>query len=639
MKRVFAHIGFSFALTMLVLNLVNTKYIPLLAAGLAVLLAVSLLLRHFRQAVAVPLCLGSALLACLVFLTVWQSTVLPVQSLDGQMAHAVFYVTDLPVYNGKNYYYTVRAKEILMSGAPQNILLRLQSEVPITAKPYTLIDGEITFSQLADNAFDSYGYWSDRVFLNGVLTDFDLRDEAIASPMKAVLWLRNDMIETLFKVVKGDEGALAAAMVTGDKFYVSEELYTAFQYAGASHLMAISGLHLSVVTGVAYWLFNKLLRRRKAASVITVAVTVLYMALAGFSSSIVRAGIMMLVLHGAVLVNRRADALNSLGIAVFLLCLNPFAVCDAGAVLSVLSVLAILTAQPYQNKIKHKMLRRKMHRNKAFFVLYRVVIYVLQSVMISGFILLFTMPAMYVFFDYVTFAGLVANLILIPLGSAATVVSLLTYLAVKTKILAAFAVLICRFTVKLLILFVKGIAAIEAFTLAFDVYFGLVAAGILVVFAFCFLTNRKQQLKTALLLTVIALTVTFAVSAYQSNNTTSVLITPNGTVMVINHKAADVYNIKTMSDYYSLKHLIKARRLHVHTLYDCQSKASKSFAAELPADEVVPIAALSGITVGDFEIRQGEDGLYDNYGKLNLSDGDIIYSFKQDGSYHVRRLE
>jgi hypothetical protein len=59
MKRVFAHIGFSFALALIILNFLNVKWALAAAIAAGALFVVSLLIPKTRKAVAVPLCLFS----------------------------------------------------------------------------------------------------------------------------------------------------------------------------------------------------------------------------------------------------------------------------------------------------------------------------------------------------------------------------------------------------------------------------------------------------------------------------------------------------------------------------------------------------------------------------------------------------
>ena len=92
--------------------------------------------------------------------------------------------------------------------------------------------------------------------------------------------------------------------------------------------MAVSGLHLSVIVGSLYWLLRKLRLSAWLTTVLTGAVLLVYDGVAGFSASVVRASLMMAVLLAARLFGRKADGLNSLGLAVFLLCTE----CELAAV-------------------------------------------------------------------------------------------------------------------------------------------------------------------------------------------------------------------------------------------------------------------------------------------------------------------
>lgn len=119
MKRVFAHIGFSTAVTLLAVNLIGIQAVPAAAVGVGILFFVSLLLPRYRRALAVPLCFGAALFACLLYITVYQATVAPALALDGVEAQSSLYLTSLPVVKQGSYVYTAKAVRILADGAPQ----------------------------------------------------------------------------------------------------------------------------------------------------------------------------------------------------------------------------------------------------------------------------------------------------------------------------------------------------------------------------------------------------------------------------------------------------------------------------------------------------------------------------------------
>ena len=154
MKRVFAHIGFSIATTLVVLNLIDIAYIPIILMGLVVIFATSLILQKYRQALTVPVCVMSAIFACVVFLGVYNGDAKPQLQLDGKEANASFYIVDLPKQNGDSYIYTVKTTQIDCDNSPQNIKLRVYSDEKLKAQPYQILYGNLKVNSLADNAFD-----------------------------------------------------------------------------------------------------------------------------------------------------------------------------------------------------------------------------------------------------------------------------------------------------------------------------------------------------------------------------------------------------------------------------------------------------------------------------------------------------
>lgn len=82
------------AIALFALCFVKSEYTIWLTLGLAVLLAVSLIVPKIRQAVVIPLSLSSAVAACLLFVAVTNIVVQPVKSLENTSAMCSFYVTD-----------------------------------------------------------------------------------------------------------------------------------------------------------------------------------------------------------------------------------------------------------------------------------------------------------------------------------------------------------------------------------------------------------------------------------------------------------------------------------------------------------------------------------------------------------------
>ena len=665
MKRVFSHIGFSVAVTLFALCFIKVDYIYSIAAGLTVLLIVSLAISKYRQAIAVPLCLSSAVFACLLFLFVFSLKAAPALSLDGKEADFTFYITALPQFDGERYIYTVKTSKIMLDGAPDAIRLRLYSKSIINVEPYTLISANGKFRAIADNAFSSYGYWSDGIFVNANIKSFNSIDKSVFSPLKYVLNLRNDIIETFMKTVKGDEGALSAALVTGDRYYISKALSDAFRYSGASHILAVSGLHLSVVTGGIYFFLKHSGLNRKVYCSISMLITVLYMALTDFSSSVVRAGIMMITVFFADFFKRKADSLNSLGLALFIICLNPFAISDAGTILSVLSVLALVIYYPYlDSKLFCKVGDYLRIKNDTFADYFRISAYgVYQSVLASISILTFNLPALYLLFGYTSLVTIVSNVVVLPLGSIVTVVSFLTYLLCKFNFFGNIAIIICTTLNKIMIGFVSSMSEARGLTVAFSPYFAVILAAILIVVAVSLIIWKGRMIKTVIAFSYTVLIISLAFNLISQYNNADVLITENGACAVAFEGKTAVYGADSKSDYYSLRSFINTHGGKIDLLIDgddsgyCEmldndfevTKRAKgniscvlneNFSIDYTGDRLIVSANGKSVYIGndstDSDIIVSGGKVYDKNGIVYLEDGDVIYSINRN-DFSVRR--
>jgi len=134
---------------------------------------------------------------------------------------------------------------------------------------------------------------------------------------------------------------LAIAMVTGDKtaFNNSDDLSRTFQIAGLSHIVAVSGLHITYVLAIP----ALLVRNRRRYACVAAPLVLCFMAFAGFTSSVCRAGLMCLVLCVSFLFRRRPDTLTSLSAALMvLLAADPYSAASISLQLSFSSVLGIV---------------------------------------------------------------------------------------------------------------------------------------------------------------------------------------------------------------------------------------------------------------------------------------------------------
>ena len=590
MKRVFAHIGFSFAITLIILNIFSTDAAFVILAVTGAAFAVSMVFDKTRRAVSFPISFASAFLACVLFLSVYYGTLVPQSQLDGETVNADFYIID---YEEKadsgRFYYTVKTLSVDIDGAPQNIKTQFSTDEKIHTDFDKIIKGELTFYRSAENGFDSYGNFGDGIFLTSKLNFYRVSNHTVFNPYKFFLNLRASIKDFVLSEFGGDEGGVILALLTGDKSLLNGGIKDNFTASGASHIMAVSGLHLAVLSGSLYWLLKKI-RMPKVPTVILSAVsTCFYMALCGFSNSITRAGIMMLVLLFGRLFDEKSDSLNSLGIAVFIICLNPFAVTDAGAMLTVTAVLGLVTVNPELTKLlksKSKLMKNKLLKYPADMLLASL------SVFIT------TLPVLYITFGYVSFFGILLNLIMIPIAQFTMITAFLaTILQWLAPILSIFA--FCARTGASIMLFITEKCASLPFVLR-NISFpavGLAIGAVFLLFGITFIIGKKNLLKQCAVISVSVAVIILSASAVINYN--SVFVREIGgyyttAVVVYDKDNAVIVGVNDYQQYTTAKNIVKTNGLNVSMIIDT---SSSDYSARLTQE----LDVLNYVTKGETE--------------------------------------
>ncbi|QQA44606.1 ComEC/Rec2 family competence protein [Pelagovum pacificum] len=153
--------------------------------------------------------------------------------------------------------------------------------------------------------------------------------------------------------VDGDAGAFAAAILTGDRSAIPEEVVTDLRRANLAHLLAISGLHMGLLTGVVFGLVRLVLAliprgalywpNRKIAALAALLMGACYLALSGGAVATERAYIMVAVMFVAVLFDRRAITLRAVAVAaIIVLCRRPEELTGPGFQMSFAATVALV---------------------------------------------------------------------------------------------------------------------------------------------------------------------------------------------------------------------------------------------------------------------------------------------------------
>ena len=171
-------------------------------------------------------------------------------------------------------------------------------------------------------------------------------------PGRVIEALRRAAGGALVRVVPEPEAGLAAGILIGLRDRVDRDVAAAFTTAGVSHVVAISGWNIAIVAASIGALAGRLARRRRSALIL--GAIVVYVAFAGASPSVVRAGAMATVVLLARESGRRGQAATALAWAVVvLLAADPGLVRDAGFQLSAVATGGLLAwASPIDARLR-----------------------------------------------------------------------------------------------------------------------------------------------------------------------------------------------------------------------------------------------------------------------------------------------
>lgn len=161
-------------------------------------------------------------------------------------------------------------------------------------------------------------------------------------------WLQQKLLEELGE----NDGSLIAAMLLGDKSELEEESKSLYQRNGISHVLAISGLHLSLLGMGLYSCLKQIFGNSKGVAVCCIVLIFLYCVFTGSSISAIRAAIMFAISFLAKLTKRSYDSLSALALAAVLqLTYNPFVLNNSGFLLSFLAVIGVTFVAPKLQEI------------------------------------------------------------------------------------------------------------------------------------------------------------------------------------------------------------------------------------------------------------------------------------------------
>lgn len=255
---------------------------------------------------------------------------------------------------------------------------------------------------------------------------------------------------------------LASALITGDKSGLTVRMREQFTRAGISHLLAISGLHMGLLTALVFALFSRLLvlipglalhiSVRKIAACITMPLTLFYLLLSGSSFSAMRSFIMVSFSMIAVLLDQRAISLRCTAMAAtVILLLFPESVFSISFQLSFASVTGLCYFYETQCDHRARRKREKCAEGRAARLIRRCGSLFFQSMSATFVATIVTAPLTVYCFQRFTLVGILGNLFAVPL---------LSFFVLPMGVFASFSLVFAQKTPFLFATWEHGIRAI-----------------------------------------------------------------------------------------------------------------------------------------------------------------------------------
>ncbi len=413
-KLMFAAIGFTAALTA-AHYLIPFELILYFAGGAAVISALGFLFRSKARMVILITFIACAFgfIWCFAHEAVF---IRPTEELIGKTLVVEARVIDTPK-NGDGYSsVTLKLTEDSLPGC--KVLVSDYNDVLGNVCTGDILEIELEFrsARVRYGVEDDY-YLSSGIFLRAYTGESCIivghrAAEIFDFPKVAAAKLK-DHILALFPE---DVAPLMKALLTGDKseFYQDDSLYVAMKLAGLSHIIAVSGMHVSFIIS----LISVFTGRRRITAFLGLPLVWFFAAMTGFSPSVTRASLMISLMLIAPILRRENDSPTSLSAALLIILLiNPQAIGSISLQLSFAAMAGIIMVTPRIYKAAAKLYSGK---GKLLFTALKCINGVIAS---SIGALVFTTPLAALHFGYIPLYSVISNLLCLWVMSIAFMAS------------------------------------------------------------------------------------------------------------------------------------------------------------------------------------------------------------------------
>ena len=323
------------------------------------------------------LCAGAAafgIAVCLCFLLLTPKARIPGMLIFGcllgflwQMGFDSFYLSNIRAFDNLELPLSIEATDYSfesdygtgvegrLRANGKNYAVRVYLPADMVMEPGDTVNGTFRIGcTLRNCSRESEYYMADGTFLVAIARGEVTVTEAEKLPLRCwPVWLRNQISDRIKLLFPGDTYAFAQALLLGNTDEIDYATDTAFKLSGIRHVIAVSGMHVTILFSLVYVCLG---RRKWLTALAGIPVLIFFAAVAGFAPSISRACIMHILMVLALLFEKDYDPPTALAFSVLvLLCVNPWIVTNAGFQLSLSCMVGIfLFSMPIQQWLLDK---------------------------------------------------------------------------------------------------------------------------------------------------------------------------------------------------------------------------------------------------------------------------------------------
>ena len=350
MARPFAVIGISFYSAVMLISLFPQEHLFIFAVIISILCISSVLFvpKNYKFTAIISLC--AVIAGVFLFAVYTHFTYTPlVETYDGENVVSGE-IEDISKTRNGNFCYVINVHKINGEVVRKHKTV-YYSNSRWSADYYDIIQikGDL-IPTISENklTFDDFHASQNIFFYINTFNEPQIIKTETKPPMYFFKTLRDNITAYLINNSPLDNANELIGIMLGDKSGIQDNHIVLFQRSGIIHVLVVSGMHLVVLSAFLFGFLNKIRIPIRLSSIIVIIFILGLMALTGFTYSVIRAGIMMIIMLAGKTLYKNSDSLNSLGLALLIILLiNPFAVKSVGFNLSFSAALGIIVLYPH----------------------------------------------------------------------------------------------------------------------------------------------------------------------------------------------------------------------------------------------------------------------------------------------------